>query len=149
MAAKAGKDFKLYYSTTLLTSLSDEGASWNEITVAQDVTRNKSRDSFPVSNRATAGYKTKLTGLKDGSISVELTYDPEDTSYAALDAAFESDTAVAIMDLDGDSATAGSKGIMGNFKISQFEVNQPIEGAATVSATLDPYQYVHSVTITE
>lgn len=142
MTAKAGKDFKLYYDTDALTSADGSTGTFSLITIAQNVTRNVSRDQFEANTRASE-FKQYLAGLKDLTIETTLVYDADDDSYDDIKTAYDNDNEIAIADMDGLIATPGSKGIAGNFRVTQFQVEEPLDGPGTVSVTFSHSSYGH------
>lgn len=143
MSKLDGSEFILSYDTTPLTDATDATAKGNTWTLAADVasvdrTLERSSSEF----KARSGVITTTGSLKT-SLSFQVAYDTSDAFYTALLDAFEGNNEIALADTDGDPETAGSKGVTGNFKISNFSMTEPDEGPATIQVQADPSSYIN------
>lgn len=137
MSKLDGSDFILSYSTTALTDAADATAkalSWTEATDVASVDRTAERASSEFNARSGI---IVTTGPLKTSLSFQIAYDTTDAFYTALLAAIENKTEIALADTDGDPSTAGSRGVTGNFKISNFSMNEPDQGPATIQVQAD------------
>lgn len=113
------------------------GSSWAAITDAQDVTVGLQHGKATVANRASDWLKTLLTH-KELSIEFDLTFDPDDTEFQALRAAFTGKTDIGIAAYNEAIATVGAEGVQVDCKVVNFTRNEPVGDTVTVSVTLEP-----------
>lgn len=74
----------------------------------------------------------------DVSIELEILEDPSDTGFQALQTAYETKAAIAILSLNGPKATAGSKGIDADWKVTNFGQPQLNDNKLVRNVTLKP-----------
>ena len=135
-----GMNCKLYYDATPLASTPDTG-TWSEIDNAKDVTLNLETGEADITTRGNNGWRATAATLKDGSIEFEMLWKPGDAAFDALQAAWAGSTEIAIAAMDGAIATADNQGLAGNFTVTNFSRNEPLEEAVTVNVTLKPSSY--------
>ena len=86
-----------------------------------------------VTTRATGGWRATAGTLKEASLEFGILYDTEDADFQAFQAAYFSNTPIALFITDG----AGS-GLDADWSITAFTVEQPLEEAVSVSITAKP-----------
>jgi len=138
-----GMNCKLYHSATLLDGDTNTPAtvSWSEIDNAKDVTLNLETGEADVTTRGNNGWRATAATLKDGSIEFEALWKPGDTAFDALQTAWAGGNEIAIAAMDGAIATSGNQGLAGNFSVTNFSRNEPLEEAVTVNVTLKPSSF--------
>lgn len=149
MAAKLGLNAKAYRLTT------GSRATWgtadangmnaaaapsnlDEITNAKDVKLSLEKGSADVSVRGNNGWAAKLGTLKDASVEISMVYDPADTDYLALMAAWLNNTTLACAILSGDKATSGTQGLWADFEVTKFDKDEPLTEGQMITFTLQP-----------
>ena len=147
MSIKLGIDCKLYYSGTAVTEAGEYSGISNEITVVKDVTLNLETGEADVTSRSNNGWRATRATLKEGSIEFEVLWDPEDAAFTALLDAWKNKAEIAMAAMDGAIDTAGSQGLAGNFTVTNFTRNEPLEEAVTVNVTLKPSSYTTWYTV--
>jgi predicted secreted protein len=140
-----GKDGKLYYSTSAISSTSSTTAlnSATLMSNVQDVDTNLSKDTVEITSRASSGFKQKVGTLKDASIKFKILWIPGDTAFNAFRDAYLNDTEIAVWALDQLRATSGTQGLAGNFNVVNFSRTEPLTGAMTADIELVPSTYTH------
>lgn len=119
-----GMDAKLYYGTA------GQSAS-NEMTNVRDVTVTAEAGEADVTTRANSGWRATVATLRECTIEFEMVWDPGDAGFAAVKAAYLNSGLIALKALDKADGT----GVDGDFGITSFTQNQPLEEAITVSVT--------------
>lgn len=141
MPIKKGTEFKLYYTTSALADTVNgtiTGKTWTEATNVASANPTSSREDNTVTIRLNGGTEVGLGGKITNEITFTIPYDPDDAFYDALATAYDADSDVALADMDGAIGTAGSKGVVGNFKLKEFSRDEPDSGAAVVSVRARP-----------
>ena len=146
----AGNECKLYYQTTLAATFTVAGSVL--ITEAQDVNLSMTKSTGDVMSRASR-FKTVVQGL----ISLELTFKYQyraaaggDSAFTAMRQAFFADTVWHWAVMDNINATPGVKGSEGmTFPgiITEFPLDQPLEGAQTFDVKVMPVRAYASGTL--
>jgi len=149
MGFTLGKDFKLYKSTSALTdSVTADQLTWNEQTNVRDLTRGLSKALTDVTTRGSGGWREQAGTLKEASIDLQILYDPDDSLFQSLRGGFLNDTEVTLAILDGDVSTGGTQGLVANFNVTNFPVNEELEERATVDVTIVPSSQTDWYTVT-
>jgi predicted secreted protein len=84
-------------------------------------------------SRADNGWKGKRAGLKEWGASFDMLYDPDDTSWQMLQAAFFGGLTIGCSILDGDE---GGEGTHGKVFVTEFTRGEPLDGMVTTKVTL-------------
>lgn len=134
MSVVRGKDFKLYRNTD---DPYDNSPTWSEVTNVRDLKRNREKDLADASIRGST-YHLQVATLKQLTVDFQMVYDPSDTHLTALEAAYENDTDVEVLVLDGSISTVGSKGIRFMAQVSNFTTNEALGDVGLVDITLTP-----------
>ncbi|HUU36148.1 MAG TPA: phage tail tube protein [Vicinamibacterales bacterium] len=135
-----GKDCKFYRASAVLDgdSVTPALASWTEIDNVKDLTLNLETGETDISTRATGGWVATAATLKNGSISFQMLWLPEDAGFAALQTAWEDSAEIGLMALDGDKDVSGSQGLASNFTVTNFSRSEPLTEAVMVDVTVKP-----------
>lgn len=102
-----------------------------EMTNVKNVTLNMTKSEADVTTRGNNGWRAMVGTLKEGSVSFEMNYDTADADFTALQSAFLTDTPLAFFVSDGNGC-----GLDGDFSITEFNEDQQLEEAVTVSVTI-------------
>jgi len=139
---RLGMNAKLYRCATNLDGTNTpQAATWLEQSNVRDLTANLETGEADVTTRANNGWRATVATLKDGSLEFEMVWEPGDAGFDAIKTAWENSTFIALMALDGDSATSGNQGIASNFSVTNFTRSEPLEEAIIVSVTLKPVSF--------
>lgn len=140
MAKKLGMNCKFYFSDTLLDGdlNTPSTVTWNEISNVRDLTLNLETGEADVTTRANNGWRATAATLKDGSIEFEMLWESGDAGFDALKNAWANGTEIALAAMDGAVDTSGNEGLAGNFSVTNFSRNEPLEEGVTVSVTVKP-----------
>jgi hypothetical protein len=149
MGLKIGLDAKLYF-------LDDTRASWGgttqadgsklnvapedlvEIDLVKDIEIPISKEKADVSTRRSKYKATKGT-LRGITIEIPMIYDPEDEGCAALENAYlAANTTIPLAFLDGAADAVGSRGLWGDFEITDMKKGEKLADAQTVVYTAEP-----------
>ena len=140
MGKKLGMACKLYYSDALLDgdTVTPQNATWAELGNVSDSTLNRARGEADVTGRSNNGRKATLTTLLDESVDFDIWSDSDDEGLEAVETAFNDNALLAMAVMDGDIATAGSRGLVANFSITKCNRSEPLEGGVKLSITIKP-----------
>lgn len=132
MAVVRGKDFKLYRNTD---APYDSDPTWGEVTNVRDLTRNKTKALADASIRGSE-YRQQVGTLKDLSLDFQMVYDPDDADVIAYEEAYEDDSNVETLVLDGPIDTIGSKGVRFMAQVTDFTINEALEDVGLVDVKI-------------
>jgi hypothetical protein len=132
MAVVRGKDFFLYRN-----SATPGTPTWVEIENVRDVTRTLEKSLADASVRGSS-YRLQVGTLKDLSVEFQMVYDDEDVDVDALEDAFQDDSNIEFLTLDGPIGTVGSKGLRFMGQVTNFSVNEALEDVGLIDVTLVP-----------
>ena len=127
-----GKDAKAYFAASANAAL----AAMTEMDNIQDATCDMSKSEIIISSRAGSGWELTAAGLKKAAIDFKMLWKPGDTAFDAIQANWDSGAALSMAFLDGGKAVVGSQGMHGNFQVTNFKRNEPIDGPITVDVTV-------------
>lgn len=111
--------------------------TWNEITLATDVTANQTAGKGDVSNRSSI-YKLYRAAQIDASAEFTMRYDSGNDDYSAIKTAFTGRTIIDVWVADGPSATTGTTGLRMNVMITEFSHEQPLTDGVNVKVSMCP-----------
>jgi hypothetical protein len=109
--------------------------SLTEMSNVKDVTLNLSAAEADVTSRANSGWKAIAAALREASVDFGMVWKPADAGFAAIRDAYLAGTAIELAILDQDRAVSGAQGLKGNFTITAFNREEPLEQAIMVSVT--------------
>ncbi len=136
---KLGMEGKLYFNAGSYAT-----PDWKELKNVKDVTLNLEKGEADVTTRGNAGWRATVGTLKEGSLEFEMVWDTEDEGFAALQAAWFSDTPVEMAVMDGPIATSGSQGLRATMSVISFSRKEPLEEAMSVSVSVKPTYAEHA-----
>jgi len=110
-------------------------ASLTEMDNVKDVSLTLEAGEADVSTRANQGWRATAPTLRECSAEFEMLWKPGDAGFEAIKTAFLSSTPLRLAVLTGESATSGTEGPLGDFSITNFSRNEPLEEAVMVSVT--------------
>ena len=84
----------------------------------------------------TSGFKLKLAGLKDGSVSISGDYEPSDAPQQLVPSSWSSGASVWATLHFNPSGSAGTKGFQVECKVESFEITAGVDGKVEFSASL-------------
>ncbi|MDO5554355.1 MAG: phage tail tube protein [Planctomycetia bacterium] len=97
-----------------------------EVKNVQDVTVTLSAGEADITTRGNRGWRQTVPTLRECTIEFTMLYLPGDTTFDTLHEAFES----------GDTVAVSVEGISGQFGVTNFSYEQPLEDAVKVNVTL-------------
>jgi hypothetical protein len=101
----------------------------------KDVTLNLEAGEADVTTRANQGWRATAPTLRECTAEFEMLWKPGDTGFDAIKTAFLTSATIALAVLTGEKATSGTEGPRGDFSITNFSRNEPLEEGVTVSVT--------------
>ena len=110
-------------------------ATLTEMSNVKDVTLNLEAGEADVTTRANQGWRATAPTLRECTAEFEMLWKPGDTGFEAVKTAFLTAGTIALAVLTGDKATSGTEGPRGDFSITNFSRNEPLEEGVTVSIT--------------
>ena len=125
-----GKDAKIYQGAAAAAL-----SALTEMSNVKDVTLNLEAGDTDITTRANSGWRATAPTLRECSCEFEMVWNPADTGFAAIKAAFLAGTAIELAVLDQARETTGAQGPKGSFAITSFSRKEALEEAITVSVT--------------
>jgi len=119
-----GMNAKIYYGTAGSTASS-------ELSNVRDVTVTLEAGEADVTTRANDGWRATAPTLKECTVEFEMVWKTTDAGFTAIKNAFLNNTTIALLVL----SESGGEGMDGDFSITNFSRNEPLEEAITVSVT--------------
>ena len=127
---KLGMNAKAYYGA--------EGAALailTELTNVKDLTLSLEKGEADVTTRANSGWRATAGTLKEASVEFGMVWKPSDAGFQAIRNAFLNGTPVRLAILDGAKDAVGTEGLVGDFEITNFSREEPLEEAINVPVT--------------
>lgn len=109
--------------------------SLTEMANVKDVTLGLSASEADVTSRANSGWKAIAAALREASVEFAMVWKTGDAGFTAVKDAFLNSTVLELAVLDQPRATSGAQGLKGNFAITAFNREEPLEGPIMVSVT--------------
>ena len=127
-----GLDMKMYYDTT--------GAgvtAWVELDIIGDVSV---ADAFNKSTRKIRKNKVQRTvlGQRVHGASMPVTYIKDDPGWIALRTAYDTKAMIGFAAMSEDIVASGSEGVQGDYYITDFPSDQPLEEDNVYNITIEP-----------
>ena len=101
----------------------------------KDVTLNLEAGEADVTTRANQGWRATAPTLRECSAEFEMLWKPGDAGFDAVKTAFLTAGTLRLAVLTGDRAASGTEGPLGDFSITNFSRNEPLEEGVTVNVT--------------
>ena len=130
---KLGKDAVAYYHATAGTALAGMTLILSGV---KDVQLNLGAGTAKVTTRGSGGWENELATLKTLEVSLKIPLDPTDAGYQALATAFVNGGTLAAAFLTDAKAVSGAEGPVGDFCVTKFDRNEPLDGEVEVDVTL-------------
>lgn len=106
-----------------------------EMSNVKDVTLTLEAGEADVTTRANQGWRATAPTLRECTAEFEMLWKQGDTGFDAIKTAFLTSSTIALAVLTGEKATSGTEGPRGDFSITNFSRNEPLEEGVTVSVT--------------
>jgi predicted secreted protein len=100
----------------------------------RDLTLSMEKGEADTSTRAAGGWRTTLGTLKSATLEFNMNFDVTDADVDAFQVAFMSNTIIALAVLDA----ASGEGLIADWTVTGFSIEQPLEDTQTVSVTCKP-----------
>jgi len=110
-------------------------AALTEMSNVKDVTVSMEAGEADVTTRANSGWWATASTLKEASMEFEMQWKPSDAGFAAVQEAFMNSSQIRMIAMSQARDVVGSEGLLGDWSITQFSRNEPLEEAQTVSVT--------------
>jgi len=110
-------------------------ATLTEMANVKDVTLSLEAGEADVTTRANQGWRATAPTLRECTAEFEMLWKPGDAGFDAIKTAFLTSATLALAVLTGEKATSGTEGPRGDFSITNFSRNEPLEEGVTVSVT--------------
>ncbi|MEM1213787.1 MAG: hypothetical protein AAGI68_15975 [Planctomycetota bacterium] len=146
MGKQLGRDFKVYYSATLITDASDSaisGMSWVEAPTTADVNLDEQKAEITYATRENDGETQYFDGPFEDSIQLNLAKDKQDAFYQALKRGYKDKTPVALAVVDEDIDNPGAEGYAANFTVLRFPSNLELASVAEVQVFVRPRSFIN------
>ena len=125
-----GMNAKIYQGPT-----GTDLASLTEMSNVKDVTLNLEAGEADVTTRANQGWRATAPTLRECTAEFEMLWKPGDAGFDAIKTAFLTSATVRLAVLTGARDASGVEGPLGDFSITNFSRNEPLEEGVTVSVT--------------
>ena len=110
-------------------------ATLTEMANVKDVTLNLEAGEADVTTRANQGWRATAPTLRECTAEFEMLWKLGDAGFDAIKTAFLTSGSVRLAVLTGDRTASGTEGPLGDFSITNFSRNEPLEEGVTVSVT--------------
>jgi len=129
-----GADCKLYRNTG-----SYDSPVWNEVPLVTDVKLNLEKGEADVTTRAGAGWKQRISALKDASVEFDLIWEPGDDDFEAFKDSWLEDSIIDLAVMDGDIEAEGTwQGLRAEMETFSFTRNEALADAVAASVKCMP-----------
>jgi len=125
-----GMNAKIYQGTA-----GGDLATLTEMSNVKDVTLNLEAGEADVTTRGNQGWRATAPTLRECTVEFEMLWNPGDTGFEAIKTVFLSNGSIRLAVLTGDKDASGTEGPLGDFSITNFSRNEPLEEGVTVSVT--------------
>ena len=125
-----GMNAKIYQGPT-----GTDLATLTEMSNVKDVTLSLEAGEADVTTRANQGWRATAPTLRECTAEFEMLWKPGDTGFDAIKTAFLTAGTIRLAVLTGERETSGVEGPLGDFSITNFSRNEPLEEGVTVSVT--------------
>jgi len=125
-----GMNAKIYQG-----AVSGELTALSEMSNVKDVTLNLEAGEADVTTRGNQGWRATAPTLRECTVEFEMLWKPGDAGFEAIKTAFLSSGQLRLAVLTGASDASGTEGPLGDFSITNFSRNEPLEEGVTVSVT--------------
>jgi hypothetical protein len=114
------------------------GAALNTLTEmdnVKDVSLNLEAGEADITTRANQGWRATAPTLRECTAEFEMLWKPGDAGFEAIKTAFLTAATLRLAVLTGARDAPGTEGPLGDFSITNFSRNEPLEEAVMVSVT--------------
>jgi len=125
-----GMNAKIYYGAA-----SDALSSLTEMSNVRDVTLSMEAGEADITTRGNSGWRATAPTLRECTAEFEMLWKPGDAGFEAVKTAFLSAGTIRLAVLTGAHDEPGTEGPLGDFSITNFSRNEPLEEGVTVSVT--------------
>jgi len=132
---KLGMNAKLYFAAAAETPSTLDPTTMTEVDNVKDVTVTMEAGEADITTRANQGWRATAPTLRECTLEFEMQWKPGDAAFEAVKTAFLSSGEIAFAALSDAYNSEGAEGPVGNFSITNFSRNEPLEEAITVSVT--------------
>ena len=133
MAFKLGKDAVAYFNATAGTLLSGMSSLLDGV---RDIQLGMGSGTAKTTTRASGGWETELPTLRNLEVSLKIPLDVANAGYQALALAFTTGASIAAAFLTDAKIVTGAEGPVGDFTVTKFDRNEPLDGEVEVDVTL-------------
>lgn len=134
MAAILGLDAKTYFAGTIASPVFTD-----EVGPIREETINLEKSLADITDRRADGWRLQAGTLKEGTVDLQMIYDPADADFAQFETAFFGNGQLVLAFMDGDCTVAGTyNGLLAAFQVTSFSQPRPLEDAIIVDITLTP-----------
>ncbi len=110
-------------------------ATVTEMSNVKDVTLTLEAGEADVTTRGNQGWRATAPTLRECTVEFEMLYKPGEAGFEAIKTAFLSNGSICLAVLTGAKDASGTEGPLGDFSITNFSRNEPLEEGVTVSVT--------------
>jgi len=109
--------------------------SLDEMDNVKDVSLTLEAGEADVTTRANQGWRATAPTLRECTAEFQMLWKPGDPGFEAIKTAFLSATPLRLAVLTGDVAASGTEGPLGDFSITNFSRDEPLEDAVMTNVT--------------
>jgi len=106
-----------------------------EMSNVRDVTLTLEAGEADVTTRGNSGWRATAATLREATCEFEMLWNPGDAGFEAVRTAFLASSQIALCPLTDDRDTADAEGPRGDWSITGFTRNEPLEEGITVNVT--------------
>lgn len=129
------QSFLLGMNAKIYQDVAGTASPANEMANVKDVSLSLEAGEADVTTRANQGWRATAPTLRECTAEFEMLWQVGDAGFEAVKTAFLSAGTIALAILTGDKIASGTEGPIGDFSITNFSRNEPLEEGVTVSVT--------------
>lgn len=134
MAAILGLNAKTYFAGAIGTPVFT-----NEVGPIREETINLEKSLADITDRRANGWRLQAGTLKEGTVDLQMIYDPADADFTSFQDAFFNGSQLILAFMDGDATVAGTYyGLLAAFQVTSFSLPRQLEEAIIVDITCTP-----------
>ncbi|QDU33049.1 Phage major tail protein 2 [Poriferisphaera corsica] len=107
----------------------------SEMSNVRDVTLNLEAGEADVTTRGNQGWRATAPTLRECTAEFGMLWKPGDAGFDAIKTTYLTSSSIALAVLTGEKEGSGTEGPRGDFSITNFSRNEPLEEGVTVSVT--------------
>lgn len=142
MSDVMGWEGKVYKAAAALAAIDDApDATWTECPIVTDVTLPEGATEIDVTDKSSNGFKLSDVSLLETGADFTIPDRSSNAIYQAIRTAYRTRGVITLAFADGDITVANTDVFAANFKVTKFELAQPINGRQVRNVSVRPNSF--------